>query len=241
MNFLGWLTNSFTESSAGGRQPLPEKTLELAQKKFFDAIEREHTDDIERIAARYPNDFLKWTNEKGHSPLRVAQESDSLQSFISLVSLGADRHENYGNGWTPFTTALRDNDGVFTDYLLDAKVETLNSVAKSGEYSYTALHLAVLNRDAERVLRLIELGADQNIKTTPTKKSGEVTPAGLATQLKLPKIAEMLTLADDIREVKRRELTDLEAYAKAHTYVPKGDDPVAVPAAVQAAKPLKPQ
>lgn len=227
MSFFGWLANAFAESSSTPQQKT-ERTLEQAQANFFEAIKKEHTEVIARIAEKYP-DFMTWRDEKDHSPLRHAQDWNSFQSFITLVGLGADKHEDYGNGWTPMTTAFRENESVFIDYLLDSKTTALNGVATSGEYSYTALHLAVLNRDEARVLKLIELGADQKIKAKPGKKMGEVTPEELATNLKLPKIAEMLHLADDIREVRRRELEELQAFAKANAYVPKGEEPVQSP------------
>jgi ankyrin repeat protein len=221
MNFLNWLTNAFSDSSASSQQKT-ERTLDQAQENFFRAIDREQNDVIERIASKYP-DFMTWRDAKDRSPLRHAQDSSSFQAFIQLVGLGADRHEDYGNGWTPLTTALAKNDPVFIDYLFDSKTAALSGVATSGEYSYTALHLAVLNRDEARVLRLIELGADQTVKAKPGKNRGEVTPEELAAQMKMPKIAEMLHLADEIRAVKAKELAELEAFAKANAYVPKGE------------------
>ena len=231
MKIFDWLAGSLSAAFAdpAPRKPLPERTIEQAQNHFFDAIVRERLDDIDRIVERYPNDFLKWRDHNDQTPLQAAQKSDSLPSFVQLVSHGADRSESYGEGWNPLMVAFRTNNPEFIDYLLGPQTKNLNTVAKSGDYSYTMMHMAVMNRDIERVLLLIEFGADEKIKASPDKKNRDVTAEELAIKLKLPKIAEALHNAEGIREVKRKEWAEVEEYAKTNVYVPRGDDPPATP------------
>jgi ankyrin repeat protein len=220
------LTEIFMESSRP-KKALPERTLEMAQHNFFRAIEHEDIDTIRRITTQY-RDFNTWRDEGGRSPLYAAQSTNSFASFVELVAQGADRQEDYGNGWTPLLTAMYRGDThygeFFTDFLLDSKTSNINSFAKRGDLSFTPLHLAVMHNDEERVLYMIERNVDQNVKARPHKKFGEVTAEELATLLKRPKLAEMLRLADDIREVKRREWAELGEYAKKNRYVPRPDD-----------------
>lgn len=225
MKLFSWLNFSLDDAfgEVNRQRVLPEKNIEQAQKHFFRAIEREDLETVERIARAHP-DFMTWRDYKDRSPMRAAQETSSFESFVTLSGIGGDKHEDYGNGWTPFMVAMSKRDDVFINYLIDSRTENVNTVAKSGNDTFTPLHLAVLNRDHERIMILIELGADEKVKASPGKKYRDVTPQELAVQLKEPKIAEMLGLAEHIREVKKQEWAEMEEFAKQNAYVPKPDD-----------------
>lgn len=229
MNALQWLTSTLTSAFTGAAAVPPKKlTLEEEKERFFDAIEKEDISVIQDTAARHP-DFKDWRSAKGWSPNRHAQEWNSFQSFVQLTALGTARGEDYGNGWTPLLVALNRDDSAMINYLIDAKAQDLNGIARDGNLSYTALHLAVMLRDADRVLELIENGADVKIKASPRKDATDVTAQELAEKMKLPRIAEMLGLADEIRAVKKQEFAAMEAAGRANAYVPKPEDPPTSP------------
>lgn len=229
MNPFKWLTSTLSTAFTGAAAGPPKKlTLEEVKENFFDAIEKEDITVIQETAARHP-DFNDWRSAKGWSPNRHAQEWNSFQSFVQLTALGTDRNEDYGNGWTPLLTALNRDDSSMINYLIDGKSQNLSGIARDGDRSFTALHLAVLNRDADRVLEMIENGADVNVKASPRKDAIDVTPQQLAEMMKMPRVAEMLGLADEIRAVKKQEFAAMEAAGKANAYVPKPEDPPTSP------------
>lgn len=224
MNPFHWLSHSLTHAFMGATHKAHHTpTREEEQEKFFDAIEKEDLGEITRIAEKYPKDFLNWKSNDGHSPMRHAQEWNSLQAFVQLGGMGGDRHEDYGNGWTPLTLALSRRHGPFVDYLIGGNAETLNKIATDGEHSYTALHLAVLMGDEDRLLALIERGADTTIKAKPGRE--EVTSEELAVQRREKNLAEMLHLAPQIIANREEDFRKMAEYSKAHAYVPKPEEP----------------
>ncbi len=224
MNPFNWLSHSLTHAFTGAtHKPYHAPTREEEQEKFFDAIEKEDLTEMNRIAERYPKDFLNWKSADGHSPLRHAQEWNSFQAFVQLAGTGANRHEDYGNGWTPLTLALSRRHGSFVDYLIDGNVETLNKIATDGEHSYTALHLAVLMGDEDRLLSLIEHGADTTIKAKPGRD--DITPEELATLRREKNLTEMLHLAPQIVANRAAEFAKMAEIGKANAYVPKPEEP----------------
>lgn len=228
MNPFNWLSNTliyaFTDAA---HKPHHTPTREEEQEKFFDAIEKEDLTELNRIAAKYPKDFLNWKSNDGHSPMRHAQEWNSLQAFVQLAGMGGDRHEDYGNGWTPLTLALSRRHGPFVDYLIGGSVETLNKIAADGEHTYTALHLAVLMGDEDRLLALIERGADTTIKAKPGKE--EITAEELAIQRREKNLTEMLHLAPQIVANREAEFKKMAEIGKANAYVPKPEEPLQSP------------
>ncbi len=228
MNPFNWLSHSLTHAFTGAtHKPYHAPTREEEQEKFFDAIEKEDLTEMTRIAERYPKDFLNWKSNDGHSPMRHAQEWNSFQAFVQLAGMGGNRHEDYGNGWTPLTLALSRRHGPFVDYLIDGNAETLNKIAIDGEHSYTALHLAVLMGDEDRLLSLIEHGADTAIKAKTGKD--DITAEELATQRREKNLAEMLHLAPQIVANRAAEFAKMAEYGKAHAYVPKPEAPLQSP------------
>lgn len=224
MNPFNWLSHSLTHAFTGAtHKPYHAPTREEEQEKFFDAIEKEDLTEMSRIAAKYPKDFLNWQSNDGHSPMRHAQEWNSFQAFVQLAGMGGNRHEDYGNGWTPLTLALSRRHGPFVDYLIDGNAETLNKIATDGEHSYTPLHLAVLMGDEDRLLALIERGADTTIKAKPGRS--EVTAEELAVQRREKNLAEMLHLAPQIVANRAEEFAKMAEFGKAHAYVPKPEEP----------------
>ena len=228
MNPFNWLSNTliyaFTDAA---HKPHHTPTREEEQEKFFDAIEKEDLTELNRIAAKYPKDFLNWKSNDGHSPMRHAQEWNSFQAFVQLAGIGGDRHEDYGNGWTPLTLALSRRHGPFVDYLIDGNAETLNKIATDGEHSYTPLHLAVLMGDEDRLLALIERGADTTIKAKPGKE--DVTAEELAIQRREKNLTEMLHLAPQIVANREAEFKKMAEIGKANAYVPKPEEPLQSP------------
>ncbi len=228
MNPFNWLSHSLTHAFTGAtHKPYHAPTREEEQEKFFDAIEKEDLTEMNRIAEKYPKDFLNWKTPDGHSPLRHAQEWTSFQAFVQLAGIGADKHEDYGNGWTPLTLALSRRHGPFVDYLSNGTPETLNKIATDGEHTYTALHLAVLMGDEDRLLALIERGADTTIKAKPGRT--EVTAEEFAVQRHEKNLAEMLRLAPQIVANRAAEFAKMAEIGKANAYVPKPEEPVQSP------------
>ncbi len=228
MNPFNWLSHSLTHAFTGAtHKPFQAVTREEEQEKFFDAIEKEDLTEMGRIAAKYPKDFLNWKSNDGHSPMRHAQEWNSFQAFVQLAGMGGDRHEDYGYGWTPLTLALSRRHGPFVDYLIDGNAETINKIATDGEHSYTPLHLAVLMGDEDRLLALIERGADTTIKAKPGRT--EVTAEELAVQRREKNLAEMLHLAPQIVANRAEEFKKMAEIGKANAYVPKPEEPVQSP------------
>ena len=228
MNPFNWLSNTliyaFTDAA---HKPHHTPTREEEQEKFFDAIEKEDLTELNRIAAKYPKDFLNWKSNDGHSPMRHAQEWNSFQAFVQLAGMGGDRHEDYGNGWTPLTLALSRRHGPFVDYLIDGNAETLNKIATDGEHSYTPLHLAVLMGDEDRLLALIERGADTTIKAKTGKE--DITAEELAIQRREKNLTEMLHLAPQIVANREAEFKKMAEIGKANAYVPKPEEPLQSP------------
>lgn len=188
---------TFLRSIFGGAARYHAPTIEDIQEDFFDAIACEHTDKIADICARHP-DFNDWRDAKGRSPLHYAQDTNSLQSFITLLDKGASKYEDYGNGWTPLMTSINEQQDFFEDFLLDGEKQNLNAVAtdKKGN-TWTALHLATLRKDTGAMRELIENGADITVRAKP--KGVELTAEEYAKSLGHDKEAEMLNLAPEIR------------------------------------------
>jgi len=171
-------------------------TLEDIQEDFFKAVECEHTEKLEELCSRYP-DFNSWRDGKGRSPLHAAQDSNSLQSFIVLLDKGANKNEDYGNGWTPLLTAISKQQDFFEDFLLDGEKNVNGLATDNKSNTWSALHLAVLRKDEGALRELIENGADMTLKAKP--KGVEMTAEEYATSLGHKKEAEMLNLAPEIR------------------------------------------
>jgi ankyrin repeat protein len=171
-------------------------TLEDIQEEFFNAIEREHIEKLAELCSRHP-DFNSWRDDKGRSPLYVAQASNSLQSFITLLDKGASKTEDYGQGWTPLLKSINDQQDFFEDFLLDGEKNVNGLATDEKNNSWSALHLAVLRKDEEALRDLIENGADMGLKAKPA--GVEMTAEEYATSLGHKKLAEMLNLAPEIR------------------------------------------
>jgi ankyrin repeat protein len=187
---------TFLRSIFGGAAHYHAPTIEDIQEDFFDAIACEHTDKLADTCARHP-DFNSWRDGKGRSPLQYAQDTNSLQSFITLLDKGASKYEDYGQGWTPLMTAINEQQDFFEDFLLDGEKNNLNATAtdKKGN-TWTALHLATLRKDTGAIRELIENGADITVKAKP--KGAELTAEEYAKELGHDKQAEMLNLAPEI-------------------------------------------
>jgi len=176
-------------------------TPEEAQRDFFKAIAKEQIGEIISIAARHKDEWQNWRDaETGFSPLRYAQDNMSFQSFVQLIGMGAEKNENYGNGWSPFMFAVNYGDRTFIDYTLghNPELDTLAVVDGKG-HTATALHLAIERRDFETVQQLIEHGASTAVKAQT--RNGLLTPQEYAEARHETKLAEMLALAPQIRQI----------------------------------------
>ncbi|HYD17239.1 MAG TPA: ankyrin repeat domain-containing protein, partial [Patescibacteria group bacterium] len=159
--------------------------------------------------------------------LHHAQEQSSFQAFVQLVGMGADRHEDYGNGWNPLIMAFARRHSTFIDYLLDGDQKTLNSVATDGPHSFTALHLAVDLGDEDHIVKMIQRGADTTIKATPGRDA--VTAGEYARARHKPRIAEIFDLAPTIRAQFEQDAAEMRALMAVPPPDPKQEPPVQSP------------
>ncbi|MDE1154016.1 MAG: ankyrin repeat domain-containing protein [Micavibrio sp.] len=191
------LGSPFNDAAHKAHHSSPEE----AQRDFFKAIMKEQIGEVITIAARYKNDWQNWREaETGFSPLRFAQDSLSFQSFVQLCGMGAEKNEDYGNGWSPFLFAVNYGDRTFIDYTLGHKPALDALAVTDGKgHTATALHLAIERRDFETVEQLIEHGADTGVKANT--RHGLLTPQEYAEARHETKLAEMLSLAPQIRQL----------------------------------------
>lgn len=176
------------------------RSAEEEQAAFFKAIMKEDIPTMLDIAGRRKDQWQDWRQD-GMSPLHYAQDSMSFQSFVQLCALpGAKVNEDYGNGWSPFSYAVNYGDPTFIHYTLGHKPD-LNALAVIDAKGHTAtpLHLAIERRDIETVEALIERGADTGAKANT--RYGEMTPQEYAEKRGEKKIAEMLSLAPQIKAI----------------------------------------
>ena len=141
-----------------------------------------------------------------HSPL----------AFIrTLLEAGADPNAPADDGFPPLIAALSCNrvaPGVKTRTDVDDIVRLLLSAGANpgqrGINDYTALHMAVAERDALSVHRLLEAGADAELRT---RIDDCETPLEMARTAALPEIASMLERkGQPLRQRLRSGLTLLE-------------------------------
>ena len=175
-------------------------TPEQDRENFFKAIMKEQIDPMLEIAARNKDTWQSWKQD-GMSPLQYAQDSMSFQSYVRLCALpGANPNEDYGNGWSAFSYAVNYGDPTFINYTMGHKpdLDALVTLDAKG-HTATPLHLAIERRDIETVEELIERGAD--VAKKANTRYGEMTPQEYAEKRGTKKIAEMLSLAPQIKAI----------------------------------------
>jgi hypothetical protein len=204
---LSWLfplTAIFTDEARHPRAA--EEHREQDKKTFFHALQKEDAETMAAIAGKYPESFMSWHTEHG-SPLQTAQAWGCFGSFVMLLGNGADTDEDYGGGWTPLLTALKDGNEIFYEYILGRRPD-VDAVAHDGENRrVTALQLGIDRGDADAVRLLIEKGAD--VKLGIEQAGATFTPEAYALLKGETRIAEMLQLAPEIREIERSRINAL--------------------------------
>lgn len=175
---------------------------------FFKAARRNDTAVLDAIITKYPQEWKQWKDKTG-SALRCAQAADSLDAFKLLIERGADKNENYDAGWNPILTAYKKNQKQFFDYLLESGAG-LNHTAELGgmmNRQTSLLHMAVLRKDKDTLIRLIEHGASTAVQaSTNLTIFGDwgtaayyATPEDVATKKKFFVFADILKRASVIR------------------------------------------
>ncbi len=197
-----WLNS--LESAFEPHAAHPQTTLERDQKKFWHAMQTEALDDMTEVIGKYGAQCLTWESKDGMPPLQTAQAWGCFQSFVQLVSLGLSTDVDYGQGWTPLLTALRDNDKFFIEYIIGNK-PNLDAVATDNKgRTHTALQFAVDHGNIDAVRMLIERGANDKLEIEG-KDGMKMLPADYARAKHEGKIAELLDLAPQVREIYEKQ------------------------------------
>lgn len=198
---LGWLKNAFGKAA--------QEPWEKDRDDFFKAIKKNKIEQIKEIAARYPNEALGWKTENG-TPLYVAHENKRLDSFKTLIGLGADINENYtfgkGDARTPLLRAIAQKQPQWIEYIACNGAD-INKQAESVTIGgtmvirsvFTPLAFAIEKGDEQAVKTLLAKGVDPsapcyNIAVGQTPNLSEL-PAQYAERNKQYKIADIIKRA----------------------------------------------
>jgi ankyrin repeat protein len=104
----------------------------------------------------------------GYTPLMfAAQQGDAVSARI-LIAAGAKVNDSAPTGTTPLVIAAHSGQGAFAQFILDHGADP-NAMGAG----YSALHAAILRRDAPLVKALMAHGADLNVpvsKATPARR-----------------------------------------------------------------------
>jgi hypothetical protein len=198
------ITTQFTQSAGAAKVVAWEED----RVAFFKAARRNDTAALDAIITKYPQEWKQWKDKTG-SALRCAQASDSLDAFKLLIERGANKNENYNEGWNPILTAYKKNQKQFFDYLLETGADLNETGTIRGMMSRetSLLHMAVLRKDKDTLIRLIEHGALTSVTaSTNLTIFGDwgpaaycATPEAVASKKKLFVFADILKRASVIR------------------------------------------
>ena len=136
----------------------------------------------------------------GYTPLLFAARVGDRESAALLLAAGADVNDVAPLGTSALTVAVHSGNAPVASLLLEKGAEPNHAAA-----GYTALHAALLHRDASLVKQLLEHGADPNAPVTmatPTRRDSVdfyidssyvgATPAWLAARFNEPEILRLL-------------------------------------------------
>ncbi len=128
----------------------------------------------------------------GNIPLHIAAQHSNDEVAAYLIELGADVNKVNNFGWTPLKFSMWSDTTSTLELLLEngAKIEIRNPECETGCQTNEAspLHAAVRMGKTDFVSKLIEYGADVNIKNEEYKH----TPLHLAAALGYADIATLL-------------------------------------------------
>jgi ankyrin repeat protein len=112
--------------------------------------------------------YIVEIQQGGYTPLLFAARAGDLESARLLVAGGADVNDRAAIGTAALVVAAHSGHGDVAAFLLDK-----GASADDAGAGYTALHAALLHRDAVLVRRLLEKGADPNARVaraTPIRR-----------------------------------------------------------------------
>jgi len=144
--------------------------------------------------------YIVEIQQGGYTPLLFAARVGDLESARLLAAGGADVNDRAALGTSALTIAAHSGHGDVAAFLLDQGANPNDASA-----GYTALHAALLHRDATLVQRLLEKGADANARVaraTPIRRDSVdfyidpsyvgATPFWLASRFNDPAISRLL-------------------------------------------------
>src|SRR5262249_53399 len=145
------------------------------QERFFKAVQTEDVGTMETVISRHPKEFLSWQTKDG-GPLQTAQAWGCFSSFAILSEYGERMNTDYGQGWTPRSTALKGRQNQFVEYVLQHHPELDGAATdeKTGR-PVTGLQLAIDGRNLQALKWLLERGAD-TAHAIETKDGRSISP-----------------------------------------------------------------
>ena len=148
-------------------------------------------------------EYVREIPQGGYSPLLFAARVGDLASAKLLVDAGADVNDAPPYGTSATVVAAHSGHGDVAAYLLEQDADP-----NSADAGYTALHAAVLHKDAALVRALLDHGADPDapVRTsTPVRRDSVdfylhpswvgATPFWLAARFNAPDIMRLLVAA----------------------------------------------
>ena len=181
------------------RHPAVVEVL-LAHGATVDARSEVWTEVVKTTAEPWNPEYVAEIPQGGYTPLLFAARVGDLSSAKLLVAAGADVNDQPPYGTSAIVVAAHSGHGDVAVFLLEQDAD-----ANAADAGYTALHAAILHKDAALVRALLDHGAspDEPVRTSTPYRRDSVdfylhpswvgaTPFWLAARFNAPDIMRLL-------------------------------------------------
>ena len=172
----------------------------LSQGAAVDARSDVWTEVVKTTPEPWNPEYVAEIPQGGYTPLLFAARVGDLASAKLLVAAGADVNDQPPYGTSATVVAVHSGHRDVATFLLERGAD-----ANAAEAGYTALHAAILHKDAALVRALLDCGADPNAtvrSSTPVRRDSVdfhlhpswigATPFWIAARFNTPDIMRLL-------------------------------------------------